>query len=384
VPQLDQRKGAAEVYLQDRVERGPFTAEDIKRTHLFASNVGHLADRLLLQRQRDAAADATTEFRSKLQVRGVIGASPALGGVFQQLAVVASVHVGVLFTGESGTGKTQLARALHDSSPRAGRPFVELNCAALPEELFESELFGALPGAHSTASRRMQGKLDAAAFGTLFLDEIAELSLRSQAKLLQVLQSGAYYPLGSAEPRQADVRVLAATNADLLAAVKARRFREDLYYRLSVFPIHVPSLAERRSDIPALAAHFSQTACELHSLPPLRLSEGALMALQHRDWPGNVRELDHAVQAAVLRALSAGNTLIERRHVLPELAPEPESDGTTFHEATRRFQEQLLRDTLAREQWNVAATARALDLTRAHLYNLLASYRIARPGADGS
>jgi Nif-specific regulatory protein len=369
------------VYLQDRVERGSFTDDDLSRTRLFARNVGHVADRLLWQRERRDAADATLALRSKLAVDHIVGSSPALGALFQQLAVVASMNVGVLLTGESGTGKTQLAQALHNSSSRSERPFVELNCAALPDELFESELFGAAPGAHSTAVKRIAGKIEAAEGGTLFLDELGELSLRSQAKLLQVLQSGSYYPLGSASPRKADIRVIAATNADLAAAVKARTFREDLYYRLNVFPIRVPSLAERRGDIPLLAQHFSASACEQNGIAPLRVSEGGLMALTHRDWPGNIRELAHAVHAAVLRAQSEGSPEVERRHLSPtqpDLPGEPDT-RQGFHDATRRFQAGLLRDALAKENWNVAATARSLGLTRAHLYNLLAAYAIERP-----
>jgi transcriptional regulator with GAF, ATPase, and Fis domain len=371
------------VYLQDRIEPGPFRDHDLARTQLFARNVGRVADRLLWQKERRAAADATLGLRSKLVVQNIIGSSAALAGLFQQLSVVAPMNVGVLLTGESGTGKTQLARALHDSSTRAGRPFIELNCAALPDDLFESELFGAVPGGHSTATKRIPGKIEAAEGGTLFLDEIGELSIRAQAKLLQVLQSGTYFPLGSASPRKADIRVVAATNADLAAAVAARTFREDLYYRLNVFPIRVPSLAERKSDISALAQSFSEQTCEQNSIRSLRLSEGALMALQYRDWPGNVRELAHAVQAAALRAQADSSHEIERRHLQPHsLEARSEGDARqSFHEATRRFQASLLRDALARENWNVAATARTLGLTRAHMYNLLATYAIVRPAS---
>jgi transcriptional regulator with GAF, ATPase, and Fis domain len=222
--------------------------------------------------------------------------------VLQQAALLAPLDVTVLLTGESGTGKTQLARVMHDSGPRAGKPFMELNCSALPETLIESELFGAFPGAHSAATRRIQGKIEAAEGGTLFLDEIGDLTPTAQGKLLQVLQSKQYFPLGATKSVRCDVRIIAATNVDLAAAVAAKRFREDLYYRLEVMPMRIPSLAERAEDIPALAAAFCAAAARRHGLGRLRLSEGAVRAAQAIEWPGNVRQLEHSIEAAVIRA----------------------------------------------------------------------------------
>jgi Nif-specific regulatory protein len=257
-----------------------------------------------------------------------------------------------------------------------------LNCAALPENLVESELFGALPGAHSTATRRIEGKVAAAERGTLLLDEIGELALQAQGKLLQLLQSKEYYPLAANKAVHADVRLIAASNTDLQRAVAERRFREDLFYRLQVLPVRVPTLAERCEDIPELAAYFCRSACERHGLPLLELSRNAERALQSAEWPGNVRQLAHAVEAAAIRAAGEGVTRIERAHLFPEAAAQPAdaSAPLTFQEATRRFQERLLRESLQATEWNVVETARRLDLARSHIYNLIRAFGLERQG----
>ncbi|TMA68533.1 MAG: sigma-54-dependent Fis family transcriptional regulator [Deltaproteobacteria bacterium] len=364
------------LYLQGREQAGPFSEEDRANAELFTHHLAPLAERLLARRRREEA-DATCSLRQALRLEGVIGRSAALAAVLRQAALLAPLDVNVLLTGESGTGKSQLARVIHDNGPRRGGPFIEVNCAALPETLVESELFGALPGAHSTAVRRVEGKVAAAERGTLVLDEIAELPLPSQAKLLQLLQSREYYPLGASKPVQADVRVVAATNTDLHAAMTARRFREDLFYRLEVLPVRVPSLVERREDIPELATHFCARASERHSLPRLTLSPGAVRALHAAPWPGNVRQLAHAVEAAVIRAAGEGAERVEAVHLFPDpatVAPEP----PTFQEATRRFHARLLRETLEENGWNVVETARRLDLARSYVYNLIRAFGLER------
>jgi len=375
------------IYLQDRAVPGPFSPEDRRRAEIFARHAGGFAERLLSKRHLATSLDPTQPLRRTADLSKLIGSSEALAQVFQQISSVAPLQVGVLLTGAGGTGKTQLARTIHDNSPRAGKPFVELNCAALPVELIESELFGASAGAHSTARRPVPGKIQAAEGGTLFLDEVTELPPRAQAVLLQLLQSGTYYPLGQSSPRRANIRLIAATNADLALAVAQRKFREDLFFRLNVFPIRVPTLAERRGDIAALAHHFCKTSCEGNGLSAMQLSAGAILALQHAEWPGNVRDLAHTVEAGIVRANGEGLQQIERRHLFPvSETSEPGSDSAvgTFHGATRRFQEHLLRRTLEREGWNVTAVARVLDLTRAHVYNLIATFGLTRPGGDSS
>jgi Nif-specific regulatory protein len=368
------------LYLQGGANSGVFCEEARACAETFARHLAPLADRLLTQHRRQAESDPTRSLRASLRLDGVIGRSPALAAVLRQVALVAPLDVTVLLTGESGTGKSQLARVIHDNGPRAGQPFVELNCAALPENLVESELFGALPGAHSTASRRLEGKVAAAEHGTLLLDEISELAPAAQAKLLQLLQSKEYYPLGANKPVRADMRLIAATNIDLQRAVAERRFREDLFYRLQVLPVRVPTLAERRSDIPELAAYFCRSACEQHGLPQLELSRNAERALQSAEWPGHVRQLAHAVEAAAIRAAGEGVTQIEQKHLFPDAAAPPPDAGAalTFQEATRRFHERLLRDTLEETQWNVVETARRLELARSHVYNLIRAFGLER------
>ncbi|MDC0722200.1 sigma 54-interacting transcriptional regulator [Nannocystis bainbridge] len=325
--------------------------------------------------------DPTLRLRSCLRADDLIGRSPPMVELLRQLSQLAPLDVSVLLTGPSGTGKTHIARVIHASSPRAAAgKFVELSCANLPDSLVENELFGAAPGAHSTAIKAVEGKVFAAHGGTLLFDEIAELSLPAQAKLLQLLQSREYYPLGASRPRAADVRVIAATNCDLKARVARREFREDLYYRLHVVPIRVPSLTERRDDIPELAQHFCVRACVRHRLPPLHLSQWTLVSAQAACWPGNIRELANAVEAAVIRAAGEDSREVETRHLFPAREHDHESAGPlNYREALRCFQTQLVRGTLVDSNWNVAEAARRLAVTRAHMYNLMQTLDISRP-----
>ena len=368
------------LYLQGRDEVGPFAKQDRERGEIFAHHLRPLADALLLRLRSKGMADPTAALRNSLRVEGIIGRSPALAALLRDVSAVSPLDVSVLLTGESGTGKSLIARAIHDNGPRAGRPFVEVNCAALPEGLIESELFGARPGGHSTATRRIPGKVAAAEGGTLFLDEVAELTLGSQAKLLQLLQSKLYYPLGASEPERADVRLIAATNADLDAAVATGCFREDLFYRLQVLPIRVPGLVERRSDIPELAQRFAASAAARHGLPVLELSRSALHALENAEWPGHVRQLCHAVEAALIRASGEAASRIERRHVFPERASDAseQEEPLSFQDRTRRFQADLLRDALEETGWNVSETARRIDLARSHVNKLIRAFGLKR------
>lgn len=371
---------AGVLYLQGANGSGSFTSDDQSTAETFARHLAPFVDRL--RSLAHSASDPTESVRRRLDLRRVVGCSPALATMLQDVALVAPLDITVLLTGASGTGKSQIARLIHDNGPRGGRPFVELNCGALPETLVESELFGALPGAHSTATHKIPGKVAAAEQGTLFLDEIADLAPSAQSKLLQLLQTRQYHPLGASRPVHADIRVIAATNVDLQAAVNEHRFREDLLYRLQVLCIRMPSLAERRGDVPLLAAHFCIEACERHRLPRLELTAGALRALDAAEWPGNVRQLANVVEVAAIRAAGDGTTAIEAGHLFPN--PSRTSlDGMrqTFQGATREFQAQFLRRALDEAGWNIAEVARRLDLARSHVYNLVRAFGLERRGS---
>jgi Nif-specific regulatory protein len=225
----------------------------------------------------------------------------------------------------------------------------------------------------------VEGKVAAARGGTLLLDEIGDLPLSAQAKLLQLLQSKEYYPLGASRAISADVRVIAATHVDLVQAVAERRFREDLYYRLEVMTVRAPSLAERREDKALLAAHFCEQACRSHKLPRLVLSPGALRAVESAEWPGNIRQLSNKVESATIRAASQRAAQVETHHLFPrESDAQPAQPIRTFQDETRRFQADLVKRSLESNGWNVTATARDLDLTRAHLYNLINAFGLKR------
>jgi Nif-specific regulatory protein len=365
------------VYLQGRAAPGPFPEDDRAHAEIFAQNLAPLADRLLTREVESEGADHTREIRVKVAAEGLAGRSRALAEVLRQVAVAAPVPVAVLITGESGTGKTAIARALHQSSPRARAPFVELNCAALPETLFESELFGAEKGAHSTATRRIEGKVDAAKGGTLFLDEVGEIPLALQSKLLMFLQSRRYYRLGGSAPIEADVRVIAATNAQLDERVRDKTFREDLYYRLNVLEVRVPPLRDRRDDIGPIADSIVRALGERHDRP-LPLSRAARVALAESEWPGNVRQLENALQRGWAVALSEGATVIEPRHLFPDRVAESEAEPQGYEEAMRRFQARFLREALEQSGWNVSETARRIGLARSHLNDLIKAHGLAR------
>ncbi len=316
----------------------------------------------------------------------MVGDSAELEEIRGLIARIGPTNARVLITGENGSGKELVARAIHEASPRSSKPFVEVNCAAIPSELVESELFGHVKGAFTGAVADQTGKFDAADRGTLFLDEIGDLALGAQAKILRALQEGVMTRVGDSKPIQVDVRVIAATNRNLAEEITAGRFREDLYFRLNVMPIAVPPLREHAEDIPALVSHFVAVLGQGPGMTPKPFSGDALRRLQRRQWPGNVRELRNAVERLLI--LSPGDE-ITREDVDQILPPESgppidagklasEAADQTFQEFREDAERAFLVARLREHYWNVAETARVLGMPRSNLYNKIEKYGIDR------
>jgi two-component system nitrogen regulation response regulator NtrX len=313
----------------------------------------------------------------------IVGKTPVMRALMEKIEKVAATPARVLITGENGTGKELVARALHRMSPRATKPFVEVNCAAIPGELIESELFGHMKGSFTGAVSDRAGKFEQANKGTLFLDEIGDMSLAAQAKVLRVLQDNVITRIGGAKPISVDVRVIAATNKTLENEIAAGKFREDLYYRLNVVPIHVPPIRERREDIPMLAQYFAATLSAREGIPPRTLTQDALERLSSLDWPGNVRELRNTVERLLILA---PDTQISARDI-DRLAGQRTLDDAglatltqcrTFEEFKDAAERAFLLNKLREYDWNVSETARAVEMPRSNLYKKIERYSLSR------
>jgi two-component system nitrogen regulation response regulator NtrX len=345
-------------------------------------------DRILVTLRNALGQVSLQEENARLRERvvtrdAIVGDAYAIRALREQIDRVAGTPARVLITGENGTGKELVARAVHHRSPRARAAFVEVNCAAIPSELIESELFGHVKGSFTGAVADRAGKFEQAHRGTLFLDEVGDMSLAAQAKVLRVLQDGVVTRIGGSKPVEVDVRVVAATNKRLEDEIAAGRFREDLYYRLNVVPLVVPPLRDRREDIPQLVAHFLQTLAQREGMPPRAIAPEALDRLAQLDWPGNVRELRNTIERLMILAAGPRITLADVERLtgarpaagsgFGELLDLPTFDA--FKDAAERA---YLAHQLRSRDWNVAETARALAMPRSNLYKKLEKHGLTR------
>jgi two-component system nitrogen regulation response regulator NtrX len=335
---------------------------------------------------RGSLAAENERLRRRLEEDSVlVGQSSAMQRLRQEIGRAAPTGATVLIQGESGTGKELVAREIHRASRVGAGPFIQVNCAAIPEELIESELFGHEKGSFTGAVRRQVGKFVEADGGTIFLDEIGDMSARAQAKVLRVLEVGEVEPVGAARVRQVTVRVLAATNRDLTAWIKEGRFREDLYFRLNVVPLHTPPLRERPEDIPELTEHFTRVFSERDHRKPRRFAASALEVLRARTWPGNVRELRNLIERVLIMT---DTDPIEARDLPPEARVSPAEISeksaklATLSEFKEFAERQFLVAKLRENGWNISRTAEVIQTPRSNLYKKIEHHGISKEG-DG-
>jgi two-component system nitrogen regulation response regulator NtrX len=333
-------------------------------------------DRLLVLLRNASATQALASENQRLRApwaTPLVGSSPALHKLLAEIALAGPSPARVLLSGENGTGKELVARALHEASPRRAMPFVAVNCSAIPEELFESELFGHEKGAFTGATQARRGRFEEAHGGTLLLDEVADLSARAQTKLLRVLEAAELTRVGGSRPIRVDVRVLSATNRDLRAAMAANTFREDLFHRLAVVPVHVPALRQRVEDIPPLVEHFLGALANETGRRPPSFTPGALDALRRYPFPGNVRELKNLVERLVIMNPGARIGPEQVASVLPVAVPgaqtgAPAEAPAELSAAVHEFERRHIEAALAAEGGNMTRAAARLGLERSHLY----------------
>jgi two-component system nitrogen regulation response regulator NtrX len=335
----------------------------------------------LRQRRLEAENQALRAQVDRTQT--MVGESQAMRQLRDQVAMAAPTNGRVLIYGENGTGKELVARTIHALSRRRNHAWVEVNCAAIPEELIESELFGHVRGAFTGAVADRRGKFEVADGGTIFLDEIGDMSLKTQAKVLRVLQEQTMEAVGGTTRIKVDARVLAATNKDLQAEIRAGKFREDLYFRLNVVPIFVPPLRDREEDIPLLADHFMAEFSREYGRRSKTFDAGAVTALQRYSWPGNVRELRNVIERLMIMVPGDSITAVDLGFLQqgtvgrPETAAEPAPERLTLHEARDRFERDLILRTLADQQGNMSKTAEVLGVERSNLYRKMRAFGIA-------
>ena len=365
------------VEIIDKEDGSPLRKEDLEILTAFAEMA---STAIINARKIDRFRQENKDLKEALEDKYlIVGESERLKKVVYDAYKVANSKTSTVILGESGTGKELLARLIHRASPRKNKPMIVLNCAAFPETLLEAELFGHEKGAFTGAGRRKEGKLELADGGTLFLDEIGEMSPGMQAKLLRALQEEAFYRVGGTSPIPVDIRIISATNRPIERDVEEGRFREDLYYRLNVVQIHMPSLRDRKADIPLLAKHFLEAFKKERGLPGLELSAKALDRMVVHDWPGNVRELRNAIERAVVM----GN----HREILPEDLPiehrkqrivDLTAAGTPLKEAVDLFKKEFIRATLKKTGGNRSRAAGLMGIQRTYLSRLLSKYDLGK------
>ena len=334
-----------------------------------------------LERRRLEDEHATLKREVQDRYR-LIGDSAAMKKFFGIIEQVAPTNGRVLITGESGTGKELVARAIHNKSPRSKRQFVQVNCAAIPKELIEAELFGHERGAFTGAVGRRTGKFEMADEGTLFLDEIGDMSLHAQSKVLRVLETQEFERVGGKQTLEVDVRVIAATNKDLSAEIREENFREDLFYRLNVIPIKISPLRQRKEDIPPLVEHFLTQFRAENNKPQKTLSNEAMRSLQKYDWPGNVRELRNIIERLVI--MTRG-TVIEVDDIPVDLGDiHVQSPSGSLREARAEFENNFIRQCLEKHNWNVTEAAKELGIERTNLHRKMKQYGINRKSAQSA
>ncbi len=311
----------------------------------------------------------------RFSFKNIIGKGQAMQAIFEQISQVSPTDSTILLTGDSGTGKELFARAIHARSHRSAGPFIAVNCGAIPENLLENELFGHAKGAYTGAHAAQEGFFSRADGGTIFLDEIGETPLSIQVKLLRVLQEKEFDPIGSQRSVKVDVRVLAATNQNLEDAVRAGTFREDLYYRIQVIPIKIPSLRERKEDIPFLIDHFIRKYAKIMNKEVHGIDPNVVQLLMQRDWPGNVRELENRIEQAIVMA--QGSTLGQSDFLFLQEEPE-QSDFMTFKQAKNAFEKQYVTHLLKLTGGHITNAANLAGKQRADLYNLMKKHKIQR------
>jgi two-component system nitrogen regulation response regulator NtrX len=313
----------------------------------------------------------------------IVGESKAIRMLREQILSAAPSNGRVLIRGESGTGKELIARAIHRHSARSDKPFVVVNCAAIPEELIESELFGHERGAFTGATAQRRGKFELADGATIFLDEVADMSLKTQAKVLRVLQEQTFERVGGSESLKVDVRIIAASNKDLVAEIARGAFREDLFYRLTVIPFEVPPLRERQEDIPLLARYFLHWFCQEYGKPDKEMSPEAMELLIEYPWPGNVRELRNVIERMVIMVPSRTIQHFDLTSSLRQSAPRREPlavRDASLREARSRWEREFILRRLEENQWNVTRTAERLGVERSNLHRKMRAYGIDGPG----